>query len=167
MIENTYKWYPICTRSRAEKKVFLSLEKKNITAYLPLRKEVKQWSDRKKIIEVPLLNSYLFIFISAKEYTEVLTTTGVTRFIYFCGKIASIPAKQIDDLKLLMALDSDLELIEHVIKPGQKVLIKAGPFMGIIAEMVLIANKKNIILRLDNLGYSIQIKTSMAYIEPI
>jgi transcriptional antiterminator RfaH len=167
MIDNTYKWYPICTRSRAEKKVFLALEKKQIAAYLPLRKEVKQWSDRKKTIDVPLFNAYLFVFISSKEYTEVLMVNGVTRFIYFCGKIASIPAKQIDDLKLLLALDSDLELIEHAIKPGQKVLIKAGPFMGVIAELVLIANKKNIILRLDNLGYSIQIKTSMAYIEPI
>ncbi|WP_316782853.1 UpxY family transcription antiterminator [Pedobacter frigiditerrae] len=167
MIDNTYKWYPIYTRSRAEKKTAEALAKKNITTYLPLKKVLKQWSDRKKIIEEPLLKSYLFIYISSKEYNEVLMTYGVTRFIYFSGKIASIPNKQLEDLQLLLANDTDLELIDYNISLGEKVLIKAGPFKGIIAELVSLKNKKSIVLRLENIGYSILINTSMAFIEPM
>jgi transcription antitermination factor NusG len=167
MIDNTYKWYPIYTRSRAEKKTQQALNQKNIISYLPLVKVVKQWSDRKKIIEEPLLKSYLFIYISSKEYSEVLMTYGITRFIYFSGKIASIPNKQLEDLKLLLADGNELELIEYNISPGKKVLIKAGPFKGIIAELVSLKNKKNLVLRLENLGYSILINTSLAYIEPL
>lgn len=167
MIDNTYKWYPIYTRSRAEKKTQQALNQKNIISYLPLVKVVKQWSDRKKIIEEPLLKSYLFIYISSKEYSEVLMTYGITRFIYFSGKIASIPNKQLEDLKLLLADGNELELIEYNISPGEKVLIKAGPFKGIIAELVSLKNKKNLVLRLENLGYSILINTSLAYIEPL
>ncbi|TKC08195.1 UpxY family transcription antiterminator [Pedobacter polaris] len=167
MIENTYKWYPIYTRSRAEKKTQEELNRKNIETYLPLKKIIKQWSDRKKIIEEPLFKSYLFIYISSKEYTEVLTTYGISRFIYFSGKIASIPDKQLEDLRLLLANDTDLELIEYEISLGEKVLIKAGPFKGIIAELVSLKNKKSLVLRLESLGYSILINTSMAFIEPI
>lgn len=167
MIDSTYKWYPIYTRSRAEKKIQQALIKKNIVSYLPLKKVEKQWSDRKKIIEEPLLKSYLFIYISSKEYNEVLMTYGITRFIYFSGKIASIPNKQLEDLKLLLANGNELELIEHNISPGEKILIKAGPFKGIIAELVSLKNKKNIVLRLENLGYSILVNTSLAYIEPL
>ncbi len=167
MIDNTYKWYPIYTRSRAEKKTQLELNKKQITSYLPLKKTVKQWSDRKKIVEEPLLKSYLFIYISAKEYTEVLTTPGISRFIYFSGKIAAIPNKQLEDLRLLLANATDLEVIDHEVSLGEKVLIKAGPFKGIVAELVSLKNKKGIILRLQNLGYSITINTSLAFIEPI
>ncbi|RZK35861.1 MAG: UpxY family transcription antiterminator [Pedobacter sp.] len=167
MIDNTYKWYPIYTRSRAEKKTVEALAKKNISTYLPLKKVLKQWSDRKKIVEEPLLKSYLFIHISSKEYNEVLMTAGFTRFIYFSGKIASIPDKQLEDLKLLLANDTDLELIDYNISPGEKVLIKAGPFKGIIAELVSLKNKKSIVLRLENIGYSILINTSMAFIEPM
>lgn len=167
MINNTYKWYPIYTRSRFEKKTQLELEKKQITTYLPLKKVLKQWSDRKKIVEEPLLKSYLFIYISIKEYNEVLLTPGFSRFIYFSGKIASIPEKQIQDLRLLLANSTDLELIEYNISPGEKVLIKAGPFKGITAELVSLKSKKSLILRLDQLGCSINILTSMAFIEPL
>ena len=167
MTTNTYKWYPIYTRSRAEKKTQIALAKKNIVSYLPLRKSIKQWSDRKKMVEEPLLKSYLFVYISAKEYHEVLMTPGISRFIYFSGKITSIPEKQLEDLKLLLANDTDLELIEFEVSPGEKVLIKAGPFQGIIAELVSLRNKNSLVLRLQNLGYAIQIKTSMTFIEPL
>jgi len=167
MIDQNYRWYPVYTHSRAEKKAYEELNKKAILAYLPLKKTVKQWSDRKKIVEEPLINSYLFAYISAKEYAEVLMTNGIARFIYFSGKIASIPDQQINDLKLLLATDADLEIIDYDIKPGERVLIKAGPFKGVIAELVSVQNKQRIILRLQNMGYSININTSVAFVEPL
>ncbi len=167
MLNDTYKWYPIYTHSRAEKKAKIELEKKNIVTYLPLKKVEKQWSDRKKIVEEPFLQSYIFAYISAKEYATVVMTNGISRFIYFSGKIACIPDQQIKDLKLLLANDIELELIPFDISLGQKVLIKAGPFKGMLAEIVSFRNKKSIVLRLENLGYAIEIKTSLAFTEPI
>ncbi|MBT2562819.1 UpxY family transcription antiterminator [Pedobacter sp. ISL-68] len=167
MIDQHYRWYPVYTRSRAEKKANEELNRKGIQTYLPLKKVVKQWSDRKKIVEEPLIKSYLFAYISAREYAEVLMTNGVARFIYFSSQVASIPDQQIHDLKLLLATDADLELIDYDIKPGESVLIKAGPFKGIIAELVSVHNKQRIILRLQNMGYSININTSIAFVEPL
>jgi len=167
MIDQNYRWYPVYTHSRAEKKANGELNRKGIQTYLPLRKAVKQWSDRKKIVEEPLIKSYLFVYISAREYAEVLMTNGVARFIYFANRIASIPEQQIDDLKLLLATDADLEVIDYDIKPGESVLIKAGPFKGIRAELVSVHNKKRIILRLQDMGYSININTSIAFIAPL
>jgi len=167
MIDQNYRWYPVYTRSRAEKKAHEELTRKGIYSYLPLKKTVKQWSDRKKIVEEALIKSYLFVYISAKEYAEVLMTNGIARFIYFSSQIASIPEQQINDLKLLLATDADLEVFEYDIKPGERVLIKAGPFKGILAELVSIQNKQRIILRLQNIGYAIEINTSVAFVEPI
>src|SRR5690606_6809165 len=163
MIDHLYRWYPVYTNSRAEKKAHQELQKKGIEVYLPLKKELKQWSDRKKIVEEPLFKSYIFVRISNKEYAEVLMTQGISRFLYFSGKIAVMPYKQKEDLKLLMAAGEDLELIAHEIQPGEKVLVHAGPFKGMIAELVSIKNKKSLVLKLENLGYAIQVKTSMAY----
>jgi len=167
MIENNYKWYPVCTKSKFEKKAYAELLRKNITAYLPLQKTIRQWSDRKKIVQEPLIKSYLFVYISIKEHAEVLMTNGIARFIYFSGQMASIPEKQINDLKLLLATDAELEVLEYDIQIGEKVLIIAGPFKGVVAELVSLHNKKRIILRLQNMGYAININTSMAFIEPL
>jgi len=167
MIDNSYRWYPVYTRSRAEKKAFDELNRKGIITYLPLHKTLKQWSDRKKFIEEPLLKSYLFVYISSKEYTEVLMTNGIARFLYFSGKVASMPEQQIEHLKRLLATEHDLEVFDYDIKPGQKVLVKAGPFKDMVAELISLKNKQRIILRLANIGYSIDINTSIAFVEPI
>lgn len=167
MIDQNYRWYPVYTRSRAEKKTYDALIRKGIISYLPLRKTLKQWSDRKKIVEEPLIKSYIFVYISSKEYAEVLMTNGIVRFIYFSGKIAAMPDQQIDHLKLLLATEEELTVFDYDIKPGEKVLIKAGPFKDMVAEMVSAHSKQRIILRLDKIGYAIEINTSMAFVEPI
>lgn len=167
MNDQNYKWYPVYTRSRAEKKVHVELTKKGITSYLPLKKTVKQWSDRKKIIEEPLIKSYIFVYISGSQQTEVLKTNGIARFLYFSGKVATMPDRQIESLKLLLATTSELKVFDYSVIPGQKVVIKAGPFKDMIAELVEIQNKQRVILRLDAIGHSIDINTSLAFIEAI
>lgn len=162
-----YRWYPVYTNSRAEKKAFQELQRKNIEVFLPLKKEWKQWSDRKKLVEEPLFKSYIFVRISSREHAAVLMTPGVSRFLYFSGKVAAMPDKQMEDLKLLLATSDELELIEHELAPGEKVLVNAGPFKGMIAELVSIKNKRSLVLKLENLGYALQVKTSMAYITPL
>ncbi|WP_343531524.1 UpxY family transcription antiterminator [Pedobacter sp.] len=167
MIDNLYRWYPVYTNSRAEKKAYQELQRKGIEAYLPLKKEWRQWSDRKKLVEEPLFKSYVFVRISNKEHAEVLMTQGISRFLYFSNKIAVMPDKQMEDLKLLLTSGEDLQLIEHEVMPGERVLVNAGPFKGMIAELVAIENKKSLVLKLENLGYALEVKTSMAYIEPL
>ncbi len=167
MIDQLYRWYPVYTKSRAEKKAHLELQKKGIKTYLPLKKEWKQWSDRKKLVEEPLFKSYLFVNISNKEYAEVLMTAGISRFVYFSSQIASMPDKQMEDLQLLLASGEELELIEYALSPGERVIVNAGPFKGMIGELVSIKHKKSLVLKLENLGYAIQVKTSMAYIKPL
>ena len=167
MQENTLNWYPVYVRYRSEKKVVLELERKGIKTFLPLKKVLKQWSDRKKIVEEPIIPSYIFVHITHQQIQEVLMTHGVVKFIYFSGSIATMHPKQMEDFQLLLALEADLELISHPLEEGTQVIIKAGPFKGIRAEVVTINSKKNIILSFKKLGYSIEIKTSMAYIEPL
>ncbi|MBK6836162.1 MAG: UpxY family transcription antiterminator [Bacteroidetes bacterium] len=57
-------WFALYVSSRAEKKVMESLLTKGIQAYAPLVKTVRNWSDRKKTVELPLLNGYVFVYIS-------------------------------------------------------------------------------------------------------
>src|ERR1700710_1594469 len=112
-ILNTYKWYPVYTNPRAEKKACDALTNKGILAYLPLHRQLKQWSDRKKWVEEPFIKSYIFVNIVEHEQADVLMTKGVSRFLYFSGKPAFMPDRQIKELKLLMASSFELEITEE------------------------------------------------------
>ncbi|WP_423149698.1 UpxY family transcription antiterminator [Rubrolithibacter danxiaensis] len=162
-----YQWYPVCTNPRAEKKAFASLQQKGIEAYLPLQRQLKQWSDRKKWVEEPLIKSYLFVKICAAEHTTVLMTSGICRFIYFSGKIASMPERQIENIKLLLANESDLELSMREFKQGEQVMVKAGPLQGLRGELVTVQSQKKLLVRIEHIGQSLLVQVPAAFIEPI
>ena len=82
-IELPQKWYAIYTRPRAEKQVCQRLVEQGIEAYLPIRKTMRQWSDRKKMVEVPLFTSYVFVHIDRRFYDDVVRTHGVVKYITF------------------------------------------------------------------------------------
>jgi transcription antitermination factor NusG len=161
----TYKWYPVYTHPRAEKKACQALTNKGLEAYLPLHKQLKQWSDRKKWVEEPFIKSYLFVRIKEHEQSEVLMTKGIARFIYFSGKIASMPDRQIAELKLLMASPFELEITEENLQPGEKIMIKAGPLKGLTGEIISYQSQKRLALRLENMGYSIIVHVAASLIN--
>ncbi len=161
----THKWYPVYTHPRAEKKACQALLNKGIETYLPLKRQLKQWSDRKKWIDEPFIKSYLFVHITEHEQTDVLMTKGIVRFIYFGGKIAAMPDRQINDLKLLMASSFELEITEENLLPGEKIIIKAGPLKGMTGEIISYRSQKQLALRLENLGYSVIIHVAASLID--
>ncbi|WEK19705.1 MAG: UpxY family transcription antiterminator [Candidatus Pedobacter colombiensis] len=161
------KWLPVYTSSRAEKKAYQALLGKDIEAYLPLHRQLKQWSDRKKWVDEPLIKSYLFVRIAPEQQTDVLMTKGISRFIYFSGKIATMPDKQIEDLKLLLASPYELEITEERLQPGEKIEIKAGPLKGIRGEIIAYRSQRQLLLRLGDLQHSIIVNVAASLIERI
>ena len=161
-----YNWFPVYTNPRAEKKAAALLTQKGIEVYLPLQRQLKQWSDRKKWVEEPLIKSYIFVNITIKQQMDVLTTKGVSRFLYFSGKIASMPVRQIDQLKLLLASELDLEIVDHKFEKGEQVKIVAGPLMGLIGELVDFHSQKRMILRLDHTGQVVLVQIPAVFLAP-
>lgn len=159
------KWYPVYTQSRAEKKAYKALLGKGIEVYLPLQRQRKQWSDRKKWVEEPLIKSYIFVHIQQNQLTKVLMTPGISRFIYFSGKIASMPDRQIEDLKLLLASPYELEITEEKLEPGEKIEIKAGPLKGMQGEIIEYRSQKQLLLRLGDIAHSIVVNVSASLID--
>lgn len=163
--DSNLKWYPVYTQPRAEKKAYSALIDKGIEAYLPLHRRLKQWSDRKKWVEEPLIKSYVFVRIADNAQTEVLMTKGIARFIYFSGRITAMPDRQINELKLLMASSLDIEVTEEDLQPGEKIKIKAGPLKGIAGEIIAYRSQKQLLLRLENLGCSIIVNVAASLIN--
>lgn len=159
-------WYPVYTNPRAEKRSHQLLHQQGIETYLPLQRRLKQWSDRKKWVEEPLIKSYLFVKINPRQQAEVLMTPGICRFLYFSGKIASMPERQIEDMKLLLAHEHELEVSDHEFKEGEYVLVKAGPLKGLKGELISFRSQKRLIVRLEHIGQSLLVQVPLAFIEP-
>ena len=132
-----YNWYAIRVKSRSEKKVYSDLVEQKIEAYLPLQRKLRQWSDRKKWVETPLISGYVFVYISRKEYELVLRIYNVVSYIYFEGKAAIIREEDINLLKRMLGqTESEVEKTLEPLKAGQMVRIIAGPLIGVVGELI-------------------------------
>src|SRR5215472_1578045 len=87
------QWFALHTRSRHEKQVAAQLQDKGVEVFLPLAKEVRRWSDRRKLIELPLFSCYVFVCLGLTNRARAVAvqTPGVLRFVGFQDGPAAIP----------------------------------------------------------------------------
>ena len=158
--KNTGKyWHVVYTRSRAEKKVNDELTMLNIESFLPLQKKLRQWKDRRKWVEFPLLSGYCFVNITRFEYDKVLQSANVVCYVTFEGKAAIIPENQIEAIKMISKqFDFEANVTTENFEPGQIVEIISGPMVGLRGELVKARGKHKFIVRLEQLKSAVVIE---------
>ena len=100
MIEgNAKKWFVLCTKPRNELKVTEHLTRIGVEVYTPTKIEVRQWSDRKKKVSIPLLPSMVLVQLSEKEVDVVFDVPGAVRFLFEHVKRASVSNEEVLAMK--------------------------------------------------------------------
>ncbi len=160
-----YRWYAVYCRSRQEKLVERDLLEDGYEVYLPILKKLRVWSDRKKWVDMALFPSYIFVHVSNKEYYQILQHYAVVKYVSFGGAASPMPDHHIDAIKRLLGENLDFEVSTERFRPGQAVEIGVGPMAGCKGEIIKVAGKKQLLIRLENIGYSLMVKVPVAYIE--
>lgn len=164
----TYNWYAVYVRSRAEKAVYKSFIDQGFEAFLPLERKLRKWSDRKKWVEVPYINSYVFVKSSEKEYFAVLNTFNVVRFVTFEGQAAIIPEWQIEVMKKIVGSKESFYFSSHRFKKGEKIVIETGALTGFSGEVIHDSDKKKkILIRIDQIGYSLVVAMDITEVKKV
>lgn len=150
-------WYVIYVKPKNEKKVSQRLLDHKIDIYCPMIKELKQWSDRKKTIEVPLFKSYVFVNISESERQRVFEVPGVVRYLYWLGKPAIVRDIEMQTLKKWLTNDTVENYSLTKLESGDKISIKYGALKDQKAEIIEIG-KTRVRLILEGMGVVLNMK---------
>tara|TARA_Y100000992_G_C21168421_1_gene444619 strand:+ start:155 stop:616 length:462 start_codon:yes stop_codon:yes gene_type:complete len=144
------KWLVIYTKSNYEIRVAQNLNSMGIKAYCPTYKKIVQYSDRKKKVVKPLLQSYVLVYIDEKDRAKVFTIAGVVRFVFWLGKPAEVQSKEVEALRDSLSNVIKSISVKHLRK-GVNYIIPDGPFKGKEGTVVnCIKNKLK--LQLTGLG---------------
>ncbi|WP_026932652.1 UpxY family transcription antiterminator [Christiangramia echinicola] len=150
-------WYVLYTKPKSEMKVAENLQGANFEVFCPTIKEIRQWSDRKKKVEVPLFTSYVFIRLKNSERSKVFNYPGVVRYLYWLGKPAIARDEEIQIIKDWLEDDACDDLRIEGISLGNMVKIKSGPFQnqkGIVQSI----GSKRMKLVLKGIGITVNVK---------
>lgn len=157
----TTQWYVVYTKPRSEKKLREVLLAKSIECYLPLLRIRKKWSDRFKWVEKPAFDSYLFLRIDYdRESQVVLKIPQVVSFVHAGGEPATLSNNDIELMRIAVDEFSDCLVIRDTadLQPGEKILIKFGPFAGKEAVIEKIQGKTLLIVSFPSLNKSLQVE---------
>ena len=150
-------WYVVYTKPKWERKVAEQLEKIGIECYCPLIRVIRQWSDRKKKVEVPLFNSYVFVKLEESERNLVFQSTGAVRYLFWLGKPAIVKDEEIEVIKNWLRAPDSYDVSLTTIQVGDSIEVESGPFSkqkAIVQEV----NKTHYILVLETLGCVLKMK---------
>jgi transcription antitermination factor NusG len=164
--DNQAPWKVIYTASRQEKKVALLLERFGIAYYLPLVKKLRLWSDRKKWVEMPLFNGYLFVQPEPGMRDKVLEIPGVVKYLKYNGADAQVSDNELQLIQKLISTGYNVETAEggHY-KKGDKVTIKQGPLKGIEAEVMKDSDGGEfVLLAFDTINQVVRVTLPVGYI---
>jgi len=162
------QWFAVWTRSRQEKVAAAMLETTGVQHYLPLRSELRQWSDRKQMVAVPLFSGYLFVRLNRKSDNryQVLNTTGIAGLVGNSTGPLPIPDRQIEEIRMVLANGLECSVLP-LLEEGQRVRVLRGPLTGVEGCLLRSNSGTRILISIQMIHKTLAVSVSRDDVVPL
>lgn len=161
-------WFAIQTRPRYEKKVTAELQEKGIKTFLPLHSASHQWSDRRRVVSLPLFPGYVFVQIALSLHARVsvLRTNGVVGFVGVRNMGIPIPDGEIEAIQTVIKGGIAFEPYPYL-KVGQSVRIRGGCLDGVSGVLEAVNGDRSLIVSVNLIQRSIAMRIEGYKVEAL
>ncbi|MBV6425952.1 MAG: Transcription antitermination protein RfaH [Haliscomenobacter sp.] len=123
-------WQVLVVRPRSEKKTGQRLRELGFEACVPTQWQYRQWSDRRKKVEVVLFPNYVFIAADPARHNEVFRAGNIMRYLSLGGRIAALSEREVAMIKQLACLEAPVSIAYEGFRAGDEVEILGGSLAG-------------------------------------
>jgi transcription antitermination factor NusG len=160
-------WLAVWTKARAEKAVARTLADRSVEHWLPLVTVRRQWSDRWKLVEMPLLPGYLFARVGPHEWSSLLPVSGVLTVVKYGAAPACIRPDQIAQLRDLverLGVGEDVPEV-HEFEPGAVVRVVSGPLAGLRGVVREVRGQRRLLVGIDQIGKAVAVNIGASQVR--
>jgi Transcription antiterminator len=153
-VDDGLHWFVANTKYCCEKKAAQVLEARGVEYYLPVQKVVRQWSDRRKVIDKMVLPRMIFVRTTEAERVKLKNTPYITSFMVKKGPYTPVivPEDQLETFRRVVeGTEEDITVTDEPIMTGDKVEVVSGPLSGYQFEVALVSGKRCLAVRLGDL----------------
>lgn len=167
-VDPNLNWFAVQTLYRHEKSVVRQLSEDGVESFVPMYRERRRWSDRNKIIEMPLFPGYVFVRIGERpaERVEVLRRPGVMSFVGNRQRTSAIPDAEIEAMKNVVESGLPCSPCSYL-KIGQRVRVCDGALRGIEGILLRVANEETVVLSIDLVQRSVMVRIQGYALDPV
>lgn len=147
-----YNWNVLVVKPNAEKKVGQQLKELGFETCVPIQKQLRQWSDRKKLMEVVLFKNYVFVATNAIQRKNVFQVGNVIRYLTILNKPSILRPNEVTLIKKLSNIDVPVTICFEKFQIADTVEIIYGPLSGHRGKVIGMNGKHIVQLSLPNLN---------------
>jgi transcription antitermination factor NusG len=161
-------WFAIQTRPRYEKKVTVELQEKGVKTFLPLYSATHQWSDRRRLVYLPIFPGYVFVRIAPlpNARVSVLQTNGVISFVGVRNMGIPIPDCEIEAIQAVLDGGGTFEPHSYL-EVGQRVCIRGGCLSGVSGVLMAVNGDQSLIISVNLIQRSVAMRIEGYEVEAI
>jgi len=163
-VQATRTWRILYVRPRFEKKIAPQLEDAGIETFLPLHEVLRQWSDRKKKVVVPLFPGYIFVHVNERERLQAFDIFGVLKYVHFSGKIAAVRPDVIDSIRIAISGPRRLDVIPDRLPAGTPIKVVKGPLAGFKGELSQYRGASKVAVFVEGIRQSVVVEVDVSEI---
>jgi transcription elongation factor/antiterminator RfaH len=160
------RWYVLYTRPRHEKAVAEQLARRQVESFLPLREVLSRWKDRRKLVQLPLFPSYVFVRTTLMRKREVVSADGVVCMVNFHGTAAPIPDEQIEAVREICLTKLPCDPYPYLTE-GRWVRVIRGPLGGLTGILVKKKGTHRLVISVDILQKSVSVEIDADSAVPV
>lgn len=165
-ISNRNDWFAIQTRPNLEQTVSKALEMKGFDSFVPTYKEPRSWSDRVKLLDLPLFPGYVFWRMDGDRTLPALTTPGVKSIVSFGRVPAPIPDSEIQSVRRFISSDLTIKPWPFL-RVGQMVRVEKGPLAGVDGTLSEFKGLYRVVVSISLLQRSIAAEVDGSWLRPL
>jgi len=159
-------WRALTVRSRHERIAAQSLRSRGLEEFLPLYRSKRAWSDRTKVVDLPLFPGYVFCRVSESQRLLAVSSPGVASIVGFGGRDAVVEEHELESVRRMLAAGLTVEPWPYV-RPGHIVEVLSGPLTGLRGEVVREKGLWRLIVNVDLLQRSVSAELERDMVKAI
>lgn len=163
MIPSEYPWFAVRVKSRCEKMVSELLRQKGYEEFLPLYCSRRRWSDRIKVVELPLFAGYLFCRFDPTGRAAILATPGVFLIVGQGRTPVAIESTEVEGIRLALGSGQPVRPWPHL-AVGQTVRIEMGALRGVEGTLLRFKGSNHLILGIQLLQRSVAVEVDESWV---
>lgn len=148
----TPHWFAVYTCAQREKLVAAQFKSREIEHYLPLFESVREWSDRRVTLQMPLFPGYLFVYTNLRRRVPILSVPGVVNLVSVAGKPVPLPPEVVPTLR--DGINRVSAQPYPYLTTGQRVSICSGPLKGLTGILLRRKSGPRVVVSIDAIGRS-------------
>lgn len=160
------RWICIQVKSGCELRSLNGLQQRGYEGFVPVSERKRQWTDRTKILNVPLFTGYVFLRFDAGNTHRVLTVPGVIRFVGVAGIPLPVEDAEIEALQLTARAGIICKPCDFL-EIGQEVEVRLGPLASLRGKIVRFKNSQRLVLSVNLIQKSVFVEIDGHEVVPI